>query len=141
FRPRDGRRFASASFDKPGRVWDLTTRTEIFSPLPGREAPTAGMAQSVTFCPDGCWLAATSDGGSVRVWDATTGQLRHRLPGHEARACLAFSPDGRFLASGNAFGIVRIWDAQTGRVLREVAGNKQPVSALAFSPDGRHLAT
>jgi WD40 repeat protein/serine/threonine protein kinase len=141
FSPTDGRRLASASLDKTVRVWDLGTRTEIFSPLPGRETHIAGTAHSVTFSPDGCWLAATSDGGSVRDWDATTGQLRHTLPSHEARACLAFSPDGRFLASGNAFGIVRIWDAQTGQCVSTLPGeHTHPVGAVAFSPDGRHLA-
>jgi WD40 repeat protein/serine/threonine protein kinase len=141
FSPRDSRRLASASLDKTVRVWDLAMRREILSPLPGREAPTAGMEQSVTFSPDGCWLAATSEGCSVRVWDAMTGQLRHTLPGHESRACLAFSPDGRWLASGNAFGIVRIWDVQTGRcVFPLTRGHIHPVGALAFSPDGRHLA-
>jgi WD40 repeat protein len=141
FSATDGRRLASASNDKTVRVWDLTTRTELFSPLPGRETQIVGMSQSVTFSSDGRWLAATSEGDSVRVWDATTGQLRHTLPGHEARACLAFSPNGRLLASGNAFGIVRIWDAQTGRCLFTLRGEHiHPVGALAFSPDGRQLA-
>jgi tRNA A-37 threonylcarbamoyl transferase component Bud32 len=136
FSPTDGRRLASASLDKTVRVWDLTTRTEIFPPLPGRETQIVGLQQSVAFSPDGCWLAAISQDGSVRVWNATTGQLRHTLPGHEARACLAFSPDGRLLASGNAFGIVRIWDAQTGGCRSGMCLRDRKSSSFATIPIG-----
>src|SRR5207302_2692585 len=81
-------------------------------------------------------------GGTVGVWDLTTGQLRYSLADHPLRASIAFSPDGRQLATGNGFGIAHIWDAQTGRrLLRLDGGHIHSLSGLAFSPDGRCLAT
>src|SRR5205807_8986653 len=95
----------------------VTTRQEVFPPFPGygKETVALGKAQSVTFSPDGGLLAALSAGGTVGVWDLTTGQLRYSLADHPLRASIAFSPDGRQLATGNGFGIAHIWDAQTGR--------------------------
>jgi WD40 repeat protein/tRNA A-37 threonylcarbamoyl transferase component Bud32 len=141
FSPTNGRLLASAGDDGTVRVWDWTTRQELYSPLPGREAIPVGMAQSVAFSPDGRWLAAASDRGTVRVWDWTTRQeLYSPLPDHELRVCVAFSPDSRLLASGNGYGIVQIWDARAGRRLAKLGGHIHSVGGLAFSPDGRRLA-
>jgi hypothetical protein len=139
FDPTDGRRLASAGADKTVRVWDLATPQEVLR-LPGRETIAVGMAQSVTFSPDGCWLAAASEAGTVRVWDAATGQVIHEVPDHEMRASVAFSPDGRLLATGNLSGVVRVWDGKTGRCLWTLRGHVHSVGGLAFSPDGRRLA-
>jgi len=141
FSPRDNGRVASASADKTVRVWDFRTRKELFPPLPGCETIAVGMAQSMAFSPDGQSLAAMSAGGTMGVWDVTTGQLRYSLADHASRASVAFSPDGRRLATGNLFGTVRLWDAQTGQYISTLPGEHiHSVGGLAFSPDGRRLA-
>jgi WD40 repeat protein len=124
----------------PGALYDDASLQDVLR-LPGTEGSEVGLARSVTFSPDGRWLAAASQDRTVRVWDATNGQQIHKLDGHGLKAsCVAFSPAGQLLVSGDWRGTVRIWDAQTGRLLRELTGHKHPVGALAFSPNGGRLA-
>src|SRR5438445_7484112 len=46
--------------------------------------PTA--VQSAVFSPDGQWIVSGSHDGKVRVWDATTGQMRFAFQAHELHA-------------------------------------------------------
>ena len=70
------------------------------------------MVYSVVFSPDGTRLASVSDFGTVKVWDATTGQETLTLKGHTSEAwSVAFSPDGQKLASASLDRSVKIWDA------------------------------
>ena len=56
----------------------------------------------MAFSPDGQRLASASGDGTVKVWDAGTGQETLTLKGHtELVASVAFSPDGRRLASAS----------------------------------------
>jgi WD40 repeat protein len=53
------------------------------------------------------------------LWDAKSGRLLHRLPGHHQRVqSLAFSPDEGKLATLDGQGILRLWNAATGALLR-----------------------
>jgi WD40 repeat protein len=52
----------------------------------------------------------TSDDGTVKVWDAGTGQEALTLKGHASGVSgVAWSPDGSRLASASAGGTVRLW--------------------------------
>ena len=76
----------------------------------------------------------------IDLWNATTGDLKKTLTGHDGYvSSLSFSPDGRLLASGSQDGTVRLWDALTGEQQRELA--HQAVSSVSFSPDGQTLAS
>jgi WD40 repeat protein len=106
----DGKRLASGSGggDCTMKIWDLADGKEIHS-IRG----DTGWVVSVAFSPDGCRLASACAKGTVRVWDAATGQeilsLQHTGP----VMGVAFSPDGRRLAAGSVWrdGTVRVWDA------------------------------
>ncbi|ETK33355.1 hypothetical protein MPTA5024_24655 [Microbispora sp. ATCC PTA-5024] len=91
-------------------------------------------------------LASAGYDGTVRIWDATTGEQRRSLEGHtgEVYEVCRFILDGRpHLASAGYDGTVRIWDATTGEQRRSLEGHTGGVNGVCtFTLDGRpHLAT
>ena len=87
------------------------------------------------------WPAGGGD-GTVRIWDAATGEQRATLTGHTSVVRRWRShPDGTWLATGGDDGTVRIWDAATGEQRATLTGHTSCVSAVAFAPDGTWLAT
>ncbi len=84
--------------------------------------------------PDGTILAAASAAGSVTLYDATTGTIRHVLTGHDnGTNCIAWQPVGSELATGGQDGFVRFWDAITGRQTAETKLGTAWVEHLAWS--------
>lgn len=77
------------------------------------------------------------------LWDAKTGRLLHRLPGHHQYArVLAFSPDERMLVTVDGEAIPRFWDVATGTLLRTSDPSQQgwvsaQITNMVFSPDGK----
>jgi tetratricopeptide (TPR) repeat protein len=97
---------------------------------------------SVCFSPDGRRLASASWDGTMKVWDAQTGQEQLTLKGHTREVfSVCFSPDGRRLASASYDRTVKVWDAQTGQEQLTLKGHTGLVTSVCFSPDGRRLAT
>jgi WD40 repeat protein len=96
----------------------------------------------VRFSPDGKCIASCSNGGTVRIWDATTGALRTTLR-HGASPVwgLAFSPDGSHLAPGSKDRTVVLWRLSDAALVARWAGHITEITAVAFSPDGALLAS
>ena len=73
-----------------------------------------------------------SGGGSVRLWNAKTGEHLRTFTGHTSRIeSVAFSPDGKTLASADHEGSVYLWDVQTGARLHTLEGHTRLVSSVA----------
>jgi WD40 repeat protein len=99
------------------------------------EAPGTlpGKVLSVDWSPDGRHFAAGGFFGEVRVWDAATGAVRHRLriEGRDPAAVrVVFSPDGARLAMGGSEHRLTVWDVASGRALLDRADDPGSTSQL-----------
>ncbi|OAQ35028.1 WD40 repeat-like protein [Linnemannia elongata AG-77] len=163
----DGRRIATGSLLGRLQLWEATATTLE----PGREWEAhAFPITSVTFSPDGRWIASSSDDHTVKLSDSRSGLLVSTFINHvsfvscvrfspngsyiatasydktlrlweSGVTSVAFSPCGRWLASGSIDKTVRIWDTRSGAAGHVLIGHTGAVQNVAFSPDGRWIAS
>ncbi len=148
----DGGSIASAGCDGAVRIWSRTTGRETVI-LKGHH----GIVADLSFDPLGDRLVSAGlDDGTVRVWDARTGDA---LPG-SARARRSpvtrarFSPDGREIVTSThpgpngtkmSSGEIKVRNATTGveRITLALEPSATPVRgirAVCYSPDGKWIA-
>ncbi|KAK0710685.1 beta transducin-like protein HET-E4s [Lasiosphaeris hirsuta] len=100
------------------------------------------LVQSVTFSSDSQRLASGSGDGTIKIWDAASGQCLQTLEGHGHWVqSVAFSPDSQRLTSGSGDRTIKIWDAVSGQCLQTLEGHSDSVQSVAFSPDSQRLAS
>jgi serine/threonine protein kinase len=125
--------------DLRGWEWHYLRRLD-HKPMPPMQHGGAVFGLAVR--PDGRQLASCSQDGSIKIWDAKTGQNLCTIPAHKNHArSVAFSPNGQRLASASWDGTVKIWDTQTGQELHTLQGHQGEVWSVVFSPDGNYLAS
>lgn len=91
---------------------------------------------------DGSRIATAGADGTVRLWDAATGDELAVLRGHTSDVVdVAFLPGGERLVSAGYDGSVRVWDVESGEQIAELAGETQGLAAVGVSPDGRLIAS
>ncbi len=147
------------------KVWDIETGELRWS-----QKDFTYDVSSILFSPDGRMLITggaemgMSSVGGVKVWDARTGALIHKMGNRAAVTGLALSHDGRILAVRKLIyfdskGEVKLYDVATWkelRALKETKGidrgpfsfndrrafptRKHDMKNMVFSPDGRKLA-
>ena len=124
------------------RGWEYAHLRQRFDETQVTLRGHTSLVMSVIFSPDGKRLASGGNEGTVKVWDAGTGQELLSLEGHFASIgnSICFSPDGNRLASASKDRSVKIFDAATGQELLAIKGYTGDFRRMSFSPDGKHLA-
>ncbi len=95
---------------------------------------------SAHFFPDGRHILTSGYATTLRIWNATTGQIEKEINvGDELLWSTAISSDGKTIFAAFGYG-AGAWDAATGEKLFTI-DHETIVSSLAVSPDGLYLAT
>ena len=128
---------------------DLLARyTEILGGGPEKtyDGPGSPLFQ-VAMSPDGQWLAACGERGTLVLFDVESGELAQRLNGHDPDQNVndvVFHPEGRWLASAGNDRQIILWtlpaEGKPPVILRQWSAPDR-VRAMALSPDGTLLAS
>lgn len=112
---------------------DLTDGREL-----KRYGPLAAPLSAVAVSPNGKWLAAGDDAGSVRVWLTGEAKAKFTLTGHTGGVrSVALKDGGRWVLTGGADHALRLWDTTAAKqsvpVFRKHSAS---VTGVAFLANG-----
>ena len=136
----DGKLLAVAS---DGGIWlyDSVTHQEV-----AHLVAHGGLVNSISFSPDSTKLASADLGGTVYLWNVTTGKRLWRWGEHQfawnqnvRRVSVSFGPGGQTLASaGNNY--LCLWGVASGHCSRFGFAASIVFQSVSFSPDARMVA-
>ena len=101
-----------------------------------------GRVRSVTWSPDGRFIASGSEDTTVQIWSPSTfaGSLVRAYRRHLSEVLsVSWSPDGTRIASASKS--VNIWDPNTGERMLDYHADGALVSMVCWSPDGTRIAS
>ena len=133
FRP-DGRALLAGDAESARtRLWDTTRGQAIGEPMVDEAAGG--------FRPDGRAFLTLGKDGTVKLRDATTGEVLARLLTSSSPAiCAAFRGDGGLVAVGFEDGAVRLCDPATAQPVGPPRSMRHAVHQVVFTSDGRTVA-
>jgi guanine nucleotide-binding protein subunit beta-2-like 1 protein len=130
----DNRQIVSGSRDKTIKLWNTLGECKYTITQGGHTE----WVSCVRFSPSTQSPLIVSCGWDklVKVWNLTTCQLKHNLPGHEGYLnTVTVSPDGSLCASGGKDGNAMLWDLFEGKHLYSLKADGAIIHSLVFSPN------
>lgn len=136
FSPDSTRIVSECWVDEMARIWDAKSGALLFTltdclPRPG-----------MNFNATGTRLVGTSTDGSVKVWDAETGEELLSLNGHSSAVSGAIlNRDGTLVVTDSVDNTVKVWDANSNTYASTLRSHSGGVSSALYSPNGARIVT
>ncbi|EGJ31662.1 MULTISPECIES: hypothetical protein [Moorena] len=132
----------------PSRTVEADTRLQVITALSqavysvsehNRLEGHSDIVSSISFSPDGQFIASTSRDKTVKLWHPD-GKLIQTIEGHQdSVTSVSFSADSQLIASSSWDGTVRLW-RQTGELVRTITTDAGHIYSVSFSQDGQMIA-
>lgn len=124
--------FATASYDKTCKIWDLETG-EVRATLANHRR---GL-WDVAFCQYEKLIATCSGDKTIKIWSLDTFSVVKTFEGHtNAVQRCSFINKQTQLVSSSADGLIKIWDCNTGECVKTLDGHANRIWALCVAGDG-----
>ncbi|WDQ14661.1 c-type cytochrome domain-containing protein [Rhodopirellula sp. P2] len=137
----DGKRIATAGYDRRILIWDAVSGA-LIRELVGHN----GAVFDLAFSPDGGLLISACADETAKVWHVETGERLDTLSQPEGEVnCVLFSKDGRWMLAGSADNRLRVWElvSKAGPAINPIVQTRfvdeSPITRMALTPDGRGL--
>ncbi len=98
-----------------------------------------GSVYTVRYNPTGTMLVSGGDDGTLRFWDALSGDSLRVLSGAAIVHSASFSHDGQFVVTAGWQYGVKIWNTATGDLVRTITGFTGRVEDASFDPTDRFI--
>ncbi len=128
-------------------VWDPSRKSSLL-----RQSTNTTKVFRCEFSPDGTKVASATVEGSLKLWDAESGEELLTLEDYQGRIKVnqralpyrrtcAFSPDGKRIVSAYDPEELKVWDTRTGALLFTMPIKEGTIESFNYSPDGMRIVS
>ncbi len=154
----NNKRLVTAGEDSQIFVWSMKSGKQLkqLDDIPHHNISGYQGIFSLSYSPDGQYLAAADWNGGVSVWTMPKGILEYSIApvedswfglvkgegdGHRNSVNgVSFSPDSSLLASAAFDDTVKVWHTDSGKLLTTLTGASDWATTAVFSPDNSQIA-
>lgn len=87
----------------------------------------------------GSYAITGSEDHTAKLWDLTTGELKHTWQHDNKLATVAISHDDKYVLTNAALSLTRLWKVSKGKLHKQIGPKRVTLSSASFSDNNKYL--